>query len=737
MEFEVALQSEFESNIESKSFFKRLRNTRGQVAIFVALIFQVLFLFFAMIVNVGLLVHHKINLQNSVDFAAYYGAMKQAESMNAIAHINYQIRQSWKLLAWRYRVIGSAGTFVGNPPFEKYSNSLVDATEDAIPDPSTEAPAFCAAYTPFEEVPKSESLCKQGGQATAINLFSVPTATGLVGVSRGIRAAAIQALQNISDQCEFVGPFNWLLLARFKVAFVVDHGSRKRVINMLANGLSGEGAGGDPKEDFLELDGSRASIGIRKTLEKNLTIQNRNSLGNFKVYNSLGDPNCGVTNPSFEKPPKWLTEVLIKPSFSTSGTDCSDIDPSRSGMNRYKTKAFDIEDPDPAMPPYWNKNPALSEEIVALRPFVNYSSPPYETSLGMEKNPWCMAYVGVKATTKPKIPFMPFGEVTMTASAYAKPFGGRIGPWYKESWAPGVASVQSNIGRRLDEMTPERYNPGAGVTPTMANSPMRVPNYSRFPGDTKGLRSRAINGLYARALFHISAKWVPNDMTLNSVSVPTGADNSPSFSHWSEIAKNFNDGNPSKDILAWNSIASNAPQIRLLELSALAPDIFDTTYYSIEPNFYQVYYQKILDHKKEINARDLEVPSDLGARIADKKLESFNIKNQIEVQNKVLESIDPANGGTLQYLLKQVDHVLTAWVPNNITEFDFAPEFFGKCSPGSRPKEKNPIPGDCIAGGRTGFSVKLVSGDYLMRTDLSLGGKSAQGPLNNPPPNDF
>lgn len=46
------------------------KNQKGQVAIFVALIFQVLFVFFAVLINVGLLVHHKINLQHSTDLAA-------------------------------------------------------------------------------------------------------------------------------------------------------------------------------------------------------------------------------------------------------------------------------------------------------------------------------------------------------------------------------------------------------------------------------------------------------------------------------------------------------------------------------------------------------------------------------------------------------------------------------------------------------------------------------------------
>ena len=91
-----------------KKKIRRLHPT-GQLSIFIVLIFQALFILFAMSLNVALVVHDKINLQNSVDIAAYYGAMKQAEMMNAIAHINYQIRQSWKLLVWRYRVLGSMG----------------------------------------------------------------------------------------------------------------------------------------------------------------------------------------------------------------------------------------------------------------------------------------------------------------------------------------------------------------------------------------------------------------------------------------------------------------------------------------------------------------------------------------------------------------------------------------------------------------------------------------------------
>ena len=97
-----------------------LANQRGQAAIFVALMFNVLFVFFAMAINISLVVHDKINLQNSADMAAYYAAMKQAEILNVIAHENYMIRQSYKLLAWRYRVLGILGLFNGNLGLRKW-----------------------------------------------------------------------------------------------------------------------------------------------------------------------------------------------------------------------------------------------------------------------------------------------------------------------------------------------------------------------------------------------------------------------------------------------------------------------------------------------------------------------------------------------------------------------------------------------------------------------------------------
>src|ERR1035437_6044891 len=104
-----------------------MRNQRGQAAILVALMFNVLFVFFAMTINVALVVHDKINLQNSADLAAYYAAAKQAEILDVIAHENYMIRQAWKLLSWRYRVLGTMGLYrAPSPPHPVWQNELTD-----------------------------------------------------------------------------------------------------------------------------------------------------------------------------------------------------------------------------------------------------------------------------------------------------------------------------------------------------------------------------------------------------------------------------------------------------------------------------------------------------------------------------------------------------------------------------------------------------------------------------------
>ncbi|WP_232468883.1 Tad domain-containing protein [Bdellovibrio bacteriovorus] len=274
------------------TFIQNLNNRRGQIALFVALIFQILFLFFAMVINVGLLVHHKINLQNSVDLAAYYGAMKQAEGMNVIAHTNYQIRQSWKLLAWRYRMLGSAGDFEEHP-FDKVGGGRLRGNDDDVINPGAQnfydAPSFCITYIPFKPMPPGENTCKSLVSKSGVQIFKIPPVLiDLPSVSGRTRSLALNLRASLIERCKDFGAFNYMMLGGFVVAFNIDQGNRMLLMSYLSKAMSPS----SPDADFYDIDGKSVKLGMENTLKNNLTAANNTSDLKMSIYNSLGHSAC-------------------------------------------------------------------------------------------------------------------------------------------------------------------------------------------------------------------------------------------------------------------------------------------------------------------------------------------------------------------------------------------------------------------------------------------------------------
>jgi Flp pilus assembly protein TadG len=225
------------------------KNQKGQVAIFVALIFQVIFVFFALLINVGLLVHHKINLQQSTDLAAYYGAMKQAEILNTIAHVNFQVKQTFKLLTWRYRVLGTFGFRKGknatspdeqNYPYEnvtanpanyfQYNGSMGSPATNGPnsmrcpfpPPPSAptdflgiqDIPFFCVGHAGIPSWSQDESMCNVSCanfiSGRTVSRIQIPVNNGNIPFSGNLTNAIITTLQtannHIDELCKALGP---------------------------------------------------------------------------------------------------------------------------------------------------------------------------------------------------------------------------------------------------------------------------------------------------------------------------------------------------------------------------------------------------------------------------------------------------------------------------------------------------------------------------------------------------
>ncbi|MBK9324549.1 MAG: Tad domain-containing protein [Bdellovibrionaceae bacterium] len=717
----------------SKKLRRCINNRQGQVAIFIAMIFPVLFLFFAMIINVGLLVHHKINLQNSVDIAAYYGAAKQAEMLNAIAHTNYQIRQSWKLLSWRYRQLGTAGDY-NTHPYDKDARQIRSDDIDGYPENLSgaqkdyyDSPAFCVTYVPFHPMPGSESTCKYQSSLRTINLFRPPPViAGFLSLNASITAAATAALNTARKRCEFVGQFNYFILGEFLVAFNRDQGERKQLINMLSRGLS------ESTDNFREISGELVSEGIRATLENNLTEANKAKGSNLKltVVNGLGLEGCNAVGQADTQAAKWLSEIKIAPAFVFMDSLCD------STQIRPIPKELGNQRPD-TMP---NFSTVLSKQIENLSQFIGQREAPYNSSVGFEKNPWCMAYVGVKAETTPNIPFMPLNGVKLKAQGFAKPFGGKIGPWYNAVWTSG--SSQSNGGKRSDPLLPSRLSDKGQVANYQDAS--RAPNYSRFVGDKFGMKSRAVQGQWGRAIYNLDATWSSRPANkLEAEPLDAKKSDEPNFNHWNHLQDEFGT-KKTGDILAWDNEQDAYPRMRSLELAAILPDQFDLTYYSIDPDFYHNYYIKIKEgYIQKVPGFKYLVRPDLGVRLGNKNYTEYSIREQY----KALEFVKTDNPQIpepkvdfekkLLYVALDVAQVLTSWVGKNLKDYSLDEERFGKCltKPLKNGGETIATSGDCIIGGRTGYSVKLVSSDYLYSEDLDLGGENAgPGKIINPPP---
>lgn len=750
-----------------KSNKSLITGNKGQVALFVALIFQVLFLFFAMIVNVGLVVHHKINLQSSADMAAYYGAMKQAELLNTIGHVNYQMRQSWKLLAWRYRVLGSAGDEARHP--YQYRNRVINPNLDLEYSDDKQAnftqPPFCITYEPYNAsiVPPGESTCKQTLSNTVaqqvIRLFKAPPViAGFIGMASATKAITENMKNAALDRCYNVGIYNYLILGNFMLSYQIDQNARRTTIARISKDMS------KSKKDFFDIDGNSVKDGALETFKRNLTEANKESKNlTFELYNGLAHEGCG-TNPvgnTLEYPAPWLSENRIFPSIYYLDMDCT------GGVAiPYRVKNYELKLPsqirsqnnaDSVPWSYLNKKttPEMDQRIEYVATYLNLYSDPYRFILGYEKNPWCQAYVGVKASSHPKIPFAP-SDLTFTAKAFAKPFGGRIGPWYYKTWNKGSPESTGSIDDRTDNMVPLRIKDKNTLIndPNLYGSPLRIANYSKYIGDEFGLRSWRSLAHFARALFSLTTKpsyrAILNPTSQTDMKIVSSEPDAPRLEDWNHIALTP-DLNPQKDILAWNEVNDKASGMRMLEIAGIAPDQFDLAYYSIEPNFYDNYYNRLKNGIfKKIGLDESYLRPDLGSRIGNQALEGFSVKDQIKTVSDITKPVIDFKE-KLTYVVLNPVHLLTSWTNKTLFNYEEAPDgYFGECqspritksnyvdpqSDSSFLKKGESVPGECVTGGRTGYSVKLISRDLLFSPVKAGGSGTAESTILNPP-SDF
>jgi hypothetical protein len=681
-----------------------LRSQNGQIAIFLVLIFQVLFVFFAMTVNVGLVVYDKINLQNATDMAAYYSASKQAELLNQIAHVNYQVRQAYKLLTFRLRVIGSLSVGIGpNSKLEPHpifvgpaitaENSKFFYTEPGGITGKPRPPGACVGSTIWTEYAKIEkknsvSLCRDllGFKAVPPVAGGGGDITGLIGKLNSFIAVITGEMES---QCKRVGVLNWQFAGGILHAYKLEALRRAEMIDKLAANMSKSG------NEITDFRGQLVYNGALNTLKKNLTDAQASTL-KMTLVNSLSpDVKGPCSDPTF-----WLPKVMIYPVVTYVQMLWEDD----TCKNTIVTSATSATIP----PASYLVGMGGNNELLKATWSDGGSVP-----MGVEKNPWCMPYMSVTATTSPRKIFAPFGTpVQLKAEAYAKPFGGRIGPWYYTKWPSG--DNKSNGVDKVDPLLPTRDMAGTPGPGSDRNND--IVNYSKYPGDKLGMNSRyalgAMNDFWETKMM----KGVPVTGVLPAVL---------SLQHYNHIGDPDEFLNSPDSLVRTNTSDVSAANVRTMEEASVVPDFFDILYYSIEAQYFDNYF-----NASDPNFRSFltEYWLDIGSQNRG----AYSVFQQIQTSNLLF------GASTVPfYLINSPDQTLTGWTQQKANSYAF-PDYFGRCMPGGRKDADSaltPAPGGCPHGGRSGYSVKIVSKDYLNSVNADLGGPDNTGPILNPPSN--
>lgn len=429
----------------------------------------------AFIVNIGLFVKAKINLQNSVDAAAYAGAAVQARQLSNIAYLNWEMRNNYKEWMFKYYVLGQLGSLRVSPdpsgPFPlarslAASENQVDFTLKTLKPVAglNIGGGFEANGGLAFDHYNMPSICVHNSTATDIcPQYIIPglprfPAIGVAGISEVHEAAvselvSIKALNcSVRSKENFTAALSWAYGAgmanvppTIPALYAADRpgawprsiemAMRMRNLEMIVNLPPHDGpityanartlpteAGNTfalnerPYKAFISAYKNLSGGKYKENGEDELSAQ-------FKLYELAPEPYITTKD--------TLSGFLIPSDASFPGT---------SGKLVLHKQYLDLQ----AMPlnlatMFTTFTTATNELGGGIRSegtcaISKTAMPVPGFILGFVKNPQVMTYYAVKGESKFIGLFSPFRGttnqegVTLTAYAAAKPFGGRVGP---------------------------------------------------------------------------------------------------------------------------------------------------------------------------------------------------------------------------------------------------------------------------------------------------------------------
>ena len=690
---------------------------------------------------------------------------KQAEILDAMAHINYQIRQSYKLLAWRYLVLGQLGANYS----DRNSNTIADwqippnlsddtqlactklrigcssspnCDDDDI-NKMDKCPIATCMWHPQWNFPiasrtTSDHVCqksdKEGTGGSVISLPNPSNYTSGIGnlflLGRDALQTVTQAARtSITNSCAGLGLLNWLMASSFLYQFRYDQWQRRILIEDLFNKLL------KLKKD---LDGHPIKDGIKNTIQNNLTKNNHEAWNNAEVIiQSTADEK------SFNDFFTWneITPVLFYIKNGNESVVANTVCPS------YPLPIFNRPDDVSDQHKHLLASNLIFTNINTPRAFAHNIPPPSGIEAEWFFIPLVSGFykkqypppqpiaikVSVSLKYKNKI-FSPFTRtIPLKALAYAKPFGAKFGP--PPSADPRLPTPPSDFSFAPPSSDTSQY---ISYEPLL---PFR-PNYSKYPGDRYGLLSQAVQSQWVHQL----VAGEPDGDGRHSSNYEVSTQTPDPMVHIYTLDRSGN--------YQLNPETTREAVIRQQEELAIAPDLFDITYYTILPNYMATLFTRIRKNNQigeKIKNATGYLPGDLGdlknyAEDGDPPPLPENFRNCFRYfENSGDKYVLPSGGGNdindqgcitgsfladrkpqLPYKITNINHFLTSWTsPESFYQADpYDKEHYTNMMNCNRPDRdlagKPLLPHSCLVGGRSGFSVKLIDKQCYTHSDCNL-----------------
>jgi hypothetical protein len=440
-----------------------IKSNRGQLSIFMGITLIIVMSMLAFIINVGLFVKAKINLQNATDAAAFSGAATQARQLTNIAYANWELRNTYKEWMFKYYVLGQLGLVpynFKNVPLKGKVNFLLDTPD-------------IGGEKDFDKY-NIPSICIHNNSKTNIcPIYSLPgipqfDAIGVAGIAE-IHAAFVAKLgEEKGKDCSrrsnanFLTALTWAYgsgLQEMPEAPLVatnrpgawpqalELAFRIRNLEMIMNRPP---VADISLQNIGQFRGQAEEIGLNERPIKAFWSAYRNLGGGAYKNNNTGSGavdelsyNLSVTELApqpFHADTYPVSQFLIPKNFHYS-----------NGTNALEKHYVDLQLMPVNLATMFSTFVTTSIHNVGMDNVrmdatcgISKSAMPVPGYImGFTKNPEVLTYYAVKAESKFIGLFFPISTssgIKLTAYAAAKPFGGRIGPKLF-SFRPGDQSV--------------------------------------------------------------------------------------------------------------------------------------------------------------------------------------------------------------------------------------------------------------------------------------------------------